>query len=107
MDFNLIKWISKPSVGSLFSILSSISFFVLCMLLPLIGPAGSKVEHNLENKMLFLFFLIISIIFVLTAFISKKLQLKDGGLHIPIYLIVLLILNILILLIFLLDGFSL
>ena len=107
MDFNLIKWMSKPSTGSLFTIFSSVSFFILCMLLPLVGPAGSKVAHSMENKMVFLIFLIMSIIFVLLTFISKNLQAKEAGVYIPKYLIILLILNILTLLIFLLDGFSL
>ena len=50
---DLKKLYLEPLTGLVLTILSSLSFFMMCMILPLVGPAGSSVEHSYENKKIF------------------------------------------------------
>lgn len=107
MNFNIKQWICKPSISLLLNILSGLSFFILCLLLPLVGPAGSRVEHSIENKFIFLNWLLITFSLSILSFISKKIQSKDMNYPTPYYSYSLLITVSLFLIVFLFNGFSL
>ena len=51
---NEIDVIFRPVTGTALAVASGLSFFFLCMILPLVGPAGSRVEHAGQNKVVFL-----------------------------------------------------
>ena len=44
----MLRW------GKVCSILAGLFFFYLCMLLPLVGPAGSRQAHAAQNQTLFM-----------------------------------------------------
>lgn len=47
------KIIRNPAVGTALAVAAGLSFYVLCMMLPLVGPAGSKVAHAAANRSAF------------------------------------------------------
>jgi hypothetical protein len=47
------KIIRNPAVGTAFAVAAGLSFYVVCMMLPLVGPAGSKVAHAAANRTAF------------------------------------------------------
>lgn len=55
----------RPLTGTILAVASGLSFFFLCMILPLVGPAGSRVEHAGENKSAFIMALLLT--FALSA----------------------------------------
>ena len=65
-------WFYRRSVGATLSILAGLAFFLLCMLLPLVGPAGSKVEHASENEMIFLSWLGITLLLSVASVLSES-----------------------------------
>ena len=44
------------------AIAAGFSFYVLCMVLPLVGPAGSRVPHAARNRATFLMVLLITLV---------------------------------------------
>lgn len=44
----------KPQTGNALAIAAGLVFFLMCMGLPMVGPAGSRVEHAAANQMAFL-----------------------------------------------------
>ena len=50
----------RPSTGTALAVASGLSFFFLCMILPLVGPAGSRVDHAAQNKAVFLLVLLVT-----------------------------------------------
>ncbi len=96
----------RPITGSILAVSAGLSFFFLCMILPLVGPAGSKVEHALKNKVAFLGVLLVTLLLAALASYSKLMQRKvvDGSL--PHYSLGLCVVCILTLCILLMNGFS-
>ena len=68
--------------GKVCSILAGLFFFYLCMLLPLVGPAGSRQAHATENQVLFMFMLGCTFLLSLSAGLlqwrSRKVD-QEGG----------------------------
>ncbi|VGO19453.1 hypothetical protein [Pontiella sulfatireligans] len=79
-DNNSENMIYKPVVGTALAVASGLSFFFLCMILPLVGPAGSRVEHAGKNKAAFVFVLLMTFGLAAVAAYSKIGRRKiDGG----------------------------
>lgn len=57
--------LKKPAFGSVLTVASGISFFFNCMLLPLVGRAGSNAPHAEINRLAFL--LVLGFTFLLAA----------------------------------------
>lgn len=51
-DFNQI--LKNPATGSVLTVASGLSFFFTCMLLPLVGRAGTSVPYADKNRLAFL-----------------------------------------------------
>ena len=98
--------LSRPVTGSILAVSSGLSFFFLCMILPLVGPAGSRVDHALKNKAAFLGVLIVTFLLAAGASYSKLLQRKRDGGPLPHYSLGLCVLCILTLLVLLVNGFA-
>ena len=49
-----------PSV-ILFTVLSGLSFLLICMVLPLVGKAAAQVSHYQQNRQAFLVVLLVSL----------------------------------------------
>jgi len=98
--------VAKPITGTVLAVASGLSFFFLCMILPLVGPAGSKVGHAAQNKAAFLGVLIITFLLAAAASYSKLMRRKIEGGQQPWFSLGLCGVCILTLLVLLVDGFS-
>ena len=87
MDLNgnniMNKLLFKPAMGTVLAVTSGLSFFFLCMILPFVGPAGSRVDHALENKAAFLTVLVITFSQAALAAYSKLGCRKQQGGPLP------------------------
>ena len=48
------KNLQNPLTGNVLTVMSGLSFFFTCMLLPLVGPAGSRAPDAGKNQVAFL-----------------------------------------------------
>lgn len=99
-------WFIIPSVSIFLTILAGLSFFLLCMMLPLVGPAGSLVEHAELNKVIFTRWISITLFLSVLAFSSKFSIYKINGGPLPVVSSILILVSILIFIIFLFGGLS-
>ena len=83
-----------PVVGNLFSIAAGLSFLVLGMILPLVGPAAMRgsgspgataVPHARANFLTFLGVLLLSLALSALAIYSKVDRRKADGSPLPLY----------------------
>ncbi len=96
----------RPLTGTILAVSSGLSFFFLCMILPLVGPAGSKVDHAAQNKAFFLGVLLITFLLAALSAISKLGRQKGTGGPLPRYSFGLCGVCILTLFILLMNGFA-
>ncbi len=100
------KLFFKPAVGSTFSILAGLSFFLLCMILPLVGQAGSWTEHAAENAAVFAGLLLLTLLLASLAVASKFGRRRADGSPKPWLSISLATVCILMLIVLLFGGFK-
>jgi hypothetical protein len=96
----------RPATGSALAFSAGLSFYLLCMIMPLVGPSGSRVEHHAKNLSAFLFMLFLT--FGLSAAASwSKLQCRrtHGG-ALPWFSLGLCTLCLITLTILLFNGFA-
>ncbi len=98
--------IFKPAVGTALALASGLSFFFLCMSLPLVGPAGSHVEHADQNKVAFLMVLLLTFVLSVLSTWSKMGRRKIDGSPRPWFSLALNVVCVLTLVILLFDGFA-
>ena len=91
----------KAATGTTLAVASGLSFFFLCMILPLVGPAGSRVEHAGQNQAVFMAVLLITFMLAALSAYSKlgrrkidnsplpKLSLGLGGVCVLILVVLL------------------
>ncbi len=96
----------RPLTGTILAVASGLSFFFLCMILPLVGPAGSRVEHAGKNKAAFLVVLLITFLLGALASYSKMIRRKSDGTPLPYYSLGLCVVCILTFFVLLANGFS-
>jgi hypothetical protein len=92
-----VPFFAAPAVGTVFTILSGLSFLFLCMILPLVGRAGVQTVHVRENDMAFLCAVLVSLALSALATVSKLARRKIDGSPRPLYSVVLLALTLLLL----------
>ena len=89
-----MPFFERPIVGSFFTILSALSFYLVCMILPLVGPAaahgsgspGATTSANYhQNFVAFLTVLLISLALAVLALISKLERRKIDQSPFPLY----------------------
>ena len=100
------KLSANSIVYNLITIMSGLAFFLLCMLLPLVGPAGSKVEHADYNNAIFTGWLIFTLILSSTSYYLRYQRYRFKNDIYPKYSLILTILCIIIFLINILEGFA-
>ncbi|RKX45499.1 MAG: hypothetical protein DRP64_04630 [Verrucomicrobia bacterium] len=96
----------RPRTGTILAVVSGLSFFFLCMILPLVGPSGSKVAHAAQNKAAFLGVLMVTFLLAALASYSKIGRRKIAGGSLPYYSLVLSAVCILTLCVLLVNGFA-
>tara|TARA_B100001559_G_scaffold83854_1_gene69698 strand:+ start:88 stop:411 length:324 start_codon:yes stop_codon:yes gene_type:complete len=97
---------NNPIILNFITIMAGLAFFLLCMLLPLVGPAGSKVEHADYNNAIFTGWLIFTLILSSTSYYFRYHIYRIKNDIFPKYSLILTILCIIIFLINILGGFS-
>ena len=98
--------ILRPSTGSALAFSAGLSFYLLCMVMPLVGPAGSRVEHHGRNLTTFLFVLFLTLALAGAAAWSKLECRKVQGGARPWFSLGLCALCLLTLIIVLFNGFA-
>ncbi|MBN2686453.1 MAG: hypothetical protein JXR40_14320 [Pontiellaceae bacterium] len=74
------KIIRNPIVGTALAVAAGFSFYVLCMMLPLVGPAGSKMAHAVENRAAFILVLLLTFLLASgsTALVLVRRKLEEA-----------------------------
>ncbi|MCZ7591021.1 MAG: hypothetical protein M5U15_02215 [Kiritimatiellae bacterium] len=70
---------SLPLVGTLLTVAAGLSFFFVCMILPLVGKAGVQTVHASQNFRAFLVALIVSLAFSVAATVAKMKRSRLDG----------------------------
>jgi ABC-type transport system involved in cytochrome c biogenesis permease component len=96
----------KPLAGTVLAVSSGLSFFFLCMILPLVGPSGSKMPHASKNTAAFLGVLLVTFILAALATYSKILRRKTDGGSLPYWSLGLCVVCVITLLVLLVGGFA-
>ncbi|MDH3982326.1 MAG: hypothetical protein OES84_05420 [Kiritimatiellaceae bacterium] len=100
------SFIFKPSTGTALAVSAGLSFFFLSMILPFVGPAGSKVEHADENQAAFLLVLFVTFILAGLSTWSKIGRRKCDGSPFPLFSLGLCVVCVLTLVVLLAGGFA-
>jgi len=96
----------RPLAGTILAVASGLSFFFLCMILPLVGPAGSRVEHADKNKAAFILVLLLTLALAAASTWSKLGCRKNHGGGLPWFSLGLGMVCILTLIVLLIGGLS-
>lgn len=88
----------EPVVGSVLTVLSGLSFLFVCMILPLVGKAGSATVHAGLNTMAFAASLILTLVMAALATWSKLARRHLDQSPLPYFSIILVALSALLLL---------
>jgi uncharacterized membrane protein len=98
--------VHKPALGAVLAIAAGFSFYVLCMILPLVGPAGSRVPHAAKNKTTFMMVLAITLVLAAAStFVALQRRKQEGG-RLPYFSIGMGVLCILFFIMTLFNGFA-
>ena len=89
------------------TIAAGFSFYLLCMILPLVGPAGSRVPNAAKNKATFLSVLVLTLVLaVASTYSALQRRKKDGDGALPRFSIGLCVVCVLFLVILFMNGFA-
>ena len=98
--------VHKPALGTALAIAAGFAFYVLCMILPLVGPAGSRVPHAAKNKATFLMVLAIALVLAAAStYVALQRRRQEGG-GLPYFSIGIGLLCILFFILTLFNGFA-
>lgn len=85
---------SLPIVGTVLTVAAGLSFFFVCMILPLVGKAGVETVHARQNFYAFLGALILSLVLSVAATVAKMKRSRLDGSPKPYLTIGLFVLNV-------------
>lgn len=98
--------LAKPLAGNILAVASGLSFFFLCMILPLVGPAGNRVANAAKNKAAFTAALLTTLLLAGLATYSKLQARKSLGGPFPVYSAALCVVCVLTLIVLVAGGFA-
>ncbi len=78
-------FLQKPATGGVLTVMSGLSFFFTCMLLPLVGPAGSRAPDADKNQLAFLGVLGLTFLLAALATGSKMIRRKEDQSPLPVW----------------------
>ena len=81
--------LAEPVFGSALTVLSGLSFLVVCMLLPLVGPSGAVATSPKKNFFTFLAVLLVALVSSILAILSKTERRRVDHSPLPIFSILL------------------
>jgi len=79
------KVLQKSVLGSVLTVMSGLSFFFTCMLLPLVGPAGSRAPEADKNQLAFLGVLGLTFLLAALATGLKMIRRREDQSPLPIW----------------------
>lgn len=82
-------WLSLPAVGTSLTVGSGLSFLLVCMLLPMVGPAGSVTPFARANHISFTCYLLLALALSILAIVSKVARRRRDGSPLPLLSMVL------------------
>ncbi len=82
-DSSLPTLFALPAVGSTLLVLAGLSFMMVCMTLPLVGPAGAAVPWAEQNFRTFLSILLLTLILGGLSLVSKLMRRRLDGSPFP------------------------
>jgi len=85
MNKSLPNFFKKPATGSVLTVISGLSFFFTCMLLPLVGPAGSRAPDADKNQLAFLGVLGLTFLLAALATWLKMMRRKEDQSPFPVW----------------------
>ena len=106
MENNNTPILFRPATGSALAFSAGLSFYLLCMIMPLVGPSGNRVEHHGRNLATFLFVLFLTLALSGAASWAKLQCRKVQGGALPWFSLSLCALCLLTLIVLLFNGFS-
>ena len=80
-----VSFFASPVVGSVFTILSGLSFLLLAMILPIVGKAAAMTTYAKTNFYAFLGVLSVALLFAVLATISKLERRKIDKSPLPLF----------------------
>ncbi len=81
----VVNVFQKPITGSVLTVMSGLSFFFTCMLLPLVGPAGSRAPDADKNQLAFLGVLGLTFLLAGLATWAKMARRKEDQSPLPVW----------------------
>lgn len=75
----------KPVTGSVLTVAAGLSFFFTCMLLPLVGRAGSSVPYAGKNQVTFLSVLGVTLLLAVLATLAKMARRSEDRSPFPVW----------------------
>lgn len=106
MERNETNIIRKPAVGTALAIAAGFSFYVLCMILPLVGPSGSRTPQAAQNKTTFLSMLLLTLVLAGASTYAALQRRREEGGPLPVFSISLSGVCIVFLVILFTNGFA-
>ena len=100
------KTTRNPMLGNALAIASGFSFYILCMSLSLVGPAGSRVPEAGENRTTFLSVLLFTMLLAGASIYVALQRRKTEGTPLPRFSIGLAATCIVVLVILFFNGFA-
>ena len=82
-------------IGTVLTVLSGLSFLLVCMILPLVGKAGLATSYAQKNKIAFVIVVVIATALAVLATLSKLARRKIDASPLPVFSLVLLLLCVL------------
>lgn len=79
------NFFQKPVTGSVLTVMSGLSFFFTCMLLPLVGPAGASVPEAGKNQAAFLGAVVLTFLLAALATGSKMARRSEDQSPLPVW----------------------
>ena len=107
MENNNTPLIFRPVTASTLAFSAGLAFYLLCMSMPLVGPAGSREEHAAQNKATFVSLLLLTLVLAAASAYSRMGRRRsEGGGALPWFSLGLCALCLVMLVIVLFNGFS-
>ena len=82
---HVYPFLARPDVGSFLTVLAAVCFLVQLMILPLVGPCGSRAPHRFCNLAAFLGMLAVTGTVSVAATVSKFRRRKIDGSPLPAF----------------------
>lgn len=85
MNADIKAILQKPMTGSVLTVAAGLAFFFTCMLLPLVGPSGSREPTAGQNFAAFLGVLLLTFLLAALATWLKMMRRKEDQSPFPVW----------------------